>query len=158
MVLLEHREGVTAEVTTDAYRNRGVEVRPFILECCNRKVKAQRVIPLEPNYRYVDRYLLYGMCNNPKCNRIIFQLREFDLVKGETVIDRNKPKRIKHQDEWVAMLERQETSNPITTKIKSGNKSAMAFIFGKSKETPLGITHTGYDFNGTKRKEFVLLK
>ena len=137
-------------------RNRGVEVRPFILECCNQKVKAQRVIPLEPNYRYVDRFLLYGVCKNPNCQRLIFQLREFDLVTGSVVINRNKPKRIKHQDEWVATLEKQETSNPITEKIKSGNKSAMAFIFGKSKETPLGVVHAGYDFNGTKRKEFIV--
>ena len=136
-------------------RNRGVEVRPFILECCNKRVKATKVIPLEANYRYVDRYLLYGVCSNPKCQRLIFQLREFDLVTGQTVIDRNKPKRIKHQDEWVASLEKQETTNPITSKIKSGNRSAMSFIYGKSKETPLGTLHVGYDFNGTKRKEFL---
>lgn len=133
-------------------------MRPFYLECCGKKIKATRVISLEPTFRYVERYLLYGICPNPKCNRLIFRLEEFDLVNGCKVIDRNKPKRIKHQSEWVDLLERQETTNPITTKIKHGNKSAMAFIFGKSKETPLGIMHTGVDFNGTKRKEFLILK
>ena len=96
-----------------------------------------------------------GVCQNPKCQRLVFQLREFDLMTGNIVIDRNKPKRIKHQSEWVEKLECQETTNPITTKIKHGNKSAMAFIFGKSKITPLGTLHTGIDFNGTKRKEFL---
>ena len=131
-------------------------MRPFFLECCNKRVKPTRVIPLEATYRYVDRYLLYGICSNPKCHRLIFELREFDLVTGNVVINRNKPKRIKHQEEWVESLQRQETTNPITTNIKKGNKSAMAFIFGKSKETPLGIIHSGYDFNGTKRKEFLV--
>lgn len=155
MVMLEHRGGLTRKVSNQRKKNRGVEVRPFILECCGKKIKPDRVISLEPNYRYVDRYLLYGVCQNPKCQRLVFQLREFDLMTGNIVIDRNKPKRIKHQSEWVEKLESQETTNPITTKIKHGNKSAMAFIFGRSKITPLGTLHTGIDFNGTKRKEFL---
>ena len=114
-------------------------MRPFYLECCGKRVKATKVIALEPSYRYVERYLMYGICNNPKCHRLIFRLEEFDLVNGCKVIDRNKPKRIKHQVEWVEALEKQETTNPIIPKIAHGNKSAMAFIFGKSKETPLDV-------------------
>ncbi|MBO5927234.1 MAG: hypothetical protein J6Q32_00055, partial [Clostridia bacterium] len=81
---------------------------------------------------------------------------EFDLVNANVVVNRDKPKRIKHVGEWIDKLEQQVTSMPIISKIKHGNKSAMAFIFGKSKETPLGVMHTGIDFNGTKRKEFLI--
>jgi len=137
---------------------KGVEMRPFFLECCSRKVKAYKVINLEPTSRYVDRFLMYGFCKNPKCGRAIYRLEEFDLIGNRVVINRNKPKRLKHIGEWVERLEKQESYSPLTAKIKYGNKSAMAFIFGKSKETPLGVLHRGFDFNGTVRREFLIAK
>jgi len=129
-------------------------VYPFILECCSTKVKIDRMIALEPDFKYVDRFLVYGEC--PKCGKPIYRSYEYDRFNDNIVIDRNKPKRIKHIAEWLEKLERQESNIPLMSKIKTGNKSSMAFIFGKSKETPLGIVHTGYDFNGTKRKEFLI--
>lgn len=128
-------------------------MRPFFLECCSVRVKPEKVIALEPTYRYVDRYVVYGHCE--RCQRPIYKLFEFDLVNANVVVNRDKPKRIKHVAEWIDKLEQQATSMPIASKIKHGNKSAMAFIFGKSKITPLGTLHTGIDFNGTKRKEFL---
>ncbi len=131
-------------------------MRPFFLECCSTRVKPDKVIELEPTYRYVDRYVVYGHCI--KCDKPIYKLFEFDLVNASVVINRDKPKRIKHVGDWIDKLEQQASNIPINSTIKHGNKSAMAFIFGKSKETPLGIVHTGFDFNGTKRKEFLSVK
>ena len=131
-------------------------MRSIFASCCSKKGIIENIVPLEPTYRYVEREIIYGRC--PKCQRPIFQLKEFDLLNGCEVINRDKPKRLKHVDKWLEWLEKQKSSYNHTQKIKTGNKSAMAFIYGVSKETPLGITHTGYDFNGTKRKEFVLIK
>ena len=63
------------------------------------------------------------------------------------------PKKQKELLFWIKKLENQELST-LPFKIKHGTKSAMAFIYGVSKETPFGIIHIGYDFNHTKRKEF----
>lgn len=133
-----------------------VELYPFLIECCSTKVKPDRVIALEPDYKYIDRYLVYGHCS--KCYRPLYKLFEYDRINGHLVINRDKPKRLKHLDKWLERLERQEVPFSFVTRIKTGNKSAMAFIYGKSKETPAGVVHTGYDFNGTKRKEFVFTK
>ena len=129
-------------------------MRPNFIECCSKKIKPTRTINLEPIDGYIDRALIVGYC--PICKNIKYQLIEFDLYKGQYILNRNKPKRLKHINEWAEKLERQESTNPIVDgKIKHGSKSAMAFIFGKSKETPLGTLHKGYDFNGTERKQFL---
>lgn len=128
---------------------------PFFLECCSMKIKPMEIEPLEPIDGYVDRKLLIGQC--PVCKMPRYELREFDLINGKEVINRNKPKRLKHISEWVEKLESQKSVNcNKISKIKTGTKSAMAFIFGKSKETPLGTLHVGYDFNNTERKKFLV--
>ena len=126
-----------------------------IPECCNKKIKIDKKELLEPTGRYICRYFLIGHCT--VCGKRTYNLLEYDLINNSYIIDRNKPKRIKHLDEWLESIDKQKTPYSFgDTKIKYGNKSAMAFIFGKSKETPLGILHQGIDFNGTKRKEFLI--
>ncbi len=124
----------------------------MLFECCNRRFPATQTLPLYPDEGYINRTLYVAKC--PVCGNPKATLKEFDIINDKWVIDRNKPKRIKHFSEWIGKLENAFASSIPTKKIKYGNKSNMAFIFGKTTLTPNGVIHSGFDWNGTLRKSF----
>lgn len=134
---------------------KGSRTMSFFIECCNKKIRIddERVVELEPQSCYINRVLLYGVC--PVCKNIRLQLREYDTIQQRWVIDRGKPRRLKNVKLWAEQLEKQHTHNYLpNTKIKYGNKSNMAFIFGITKQSNGVLFHEGYDWNGTQRKRF----
>ena len=69
------------------------------------------------------------------------------MIKNCFVYDRTKPKKKKNIQDWANSLIKMSKAFSYLYEIKTGNKSNMGFIYGKTTKT----AHIGVDFNGTER-------
>lgn len=102
-------------------------------------------INLQPVGCYELRELKIYKCSN--CENLNYVLTEYDMLKNCFIYDRNKPKKKKNIQEWANSLIKMSKAFSYLDEIKTGNKSNMGFIWGKTTKT----AHIGVDFNGTER-------
>ena len=117
-----------------------------MIYCCRAIKSADKIIPLLDNNLYRDCFIEVGKCE--KCNTTIAQLIQFNNYTRKKEIIR-KPKKTP-LDCFIAFY-RTRQSKDVVIPVKSGNKSNMAFIFGKNLERKDKIEQYAVDFNGTEQ-------
>lgn len=121
------------------------------MRCCSRNMNCEKV-GLQNIGQFEHRVLYIYTC--PVCSAIKYELREYDVVTGNLVLNRNKPSKKKNIPEWANSLIKLSRAFAYFDEIKKGNRSNMGFIYGKTTAKE----HIGYDFNGTERSRVKIKK
>ena len=115
-----------------------------MIYCCHTLSEVENIIPLMDNNVFTNCRIEVGRCR--KCKSKIAQVIQYNINTQKIEIIR-KPSKTK-LDGFISYFKKRQSQN--IYKAKYGNKSNMAFVYGKNLEKRDRIEQYSVDFNGTE--------